>query len=481
MGRQVKIFLVAGALGITLCKLALDLASPGAWFWIFTCAYLGLAILALRLYMAREGGLDVFSPILPSLTLLYLYAASSALNTEVTGTTIFQDPISLNVLKTYYLACTLGVIGLGTGFLIQGTSSPNESRPQGPSDRTLRELLLLIVPVLALVCLPWMKEAFDFIHVKPYTETALAGRLAKQAMGEMQPMVEVFLIQLPSVLLMAVATCFLFRARWGVIKALGGVVLFANLATSALGGQRGGVALAGTVLLVFYHYRVHRLGMKGLFAIFIGGFLMTSTLSFVRSTNDFGEMLKLLTEAMKGGNTTFLAFQNSTEFAVGQNLMRLIAGIHDGQTNFTWGGSVVSELLVFIPRSVFPGRPLPLGEQFVVVFYPGVREMGGGYGFFNLMEGYWAFGLVGVFGFMAIYACIVDRIYRTFLKGGMSDFKALWYGNVLYASVFMAVRSGILGVFKAVLINSIPFLLVLFLFGWLSRHRSSPVDCSNLF
>lgn len=468
MSNAAKFFIAICIFSMMLFKIFLDLLPETMWFWIFSAFYGGFGFIAV--YLARGiKRLDVFSPLLPAIALSYLYAASSALSTEATGMTIYQDVITSSVLKTYYIACFLGELGLGFGFIL---AAGRPLKPVGPlyspDDRAFKGLILWFAPILALVCFPWVREYFDFINVQPYNETALAGRLAKQAMGETQPLQEVFLGQGPSILLMVFALLLLIRAENILFKILGFLILISNISTSILGGQRLALAMAGTAILVFYHYRVKLLGLKALTGVFVGGFLMTSTLSFVRSTNDFGQMAALVLEGLRSGGSgsagAFLAFQNSTEFAVGQNLMRLIAGIHDGQSSFTYGYSILTEITVFIPRVVFPARPLPLPDQFVVVFYPGVHETGAGYGFFNLMEGYWAFGLPGVALFMTVYGIILFQIYKIFVLGRMTDFKAAWYGYVIFSIVFTAGRSGIIGVMKTALISSIPFLVFLMFF-----------------
>lgn len=467
MSKETKLFLVLGLVTIILFKVVLDLAPKEGWFGLFTGLYVCLGLAAVYLAKGRKP-LDVFSPLLPALVLSYLYAASSALNTEATGMTVYQDVITHDVLKTYYLACILGEIGLSLGFIFAAGRLVRSDQPEsgmGPTDEGLLRLSLWLALLLGLACFPWMIEHFDFINVKPYSETALAGRLAKQAMGETQPLQEVFLGKVPSVLITVLCLLVLFKGRRLVLRMLAGLILLANLGTSMLGGQRMSLAMTGTVLLVFIHYRIKALGIKSLASVFVGGFLMTSTLSFVRHTNNLSQMLVLVMEGLKsgggGGAGAFLAFQNSTEFVVGQNLMRLIAGIREGQTHFTYGHSILTELSVFIPRALFPSRPLPMPDQFVVVFYPGVHETGAGYGFFNLMEGYWAFGLPGVALFAALYGIILFRIYKYFALGKMTDFKAVWYGYVIFAVVFTAGRSGLIGLLKTAMLNSIPFLILL--------------------
>jgi oligosaccharide repeat unit polymerase len=118
-------------------------------------------------------------------------------------------------------------------------------------------------------------------------------------------------------------------------------------------------------------------------------------------------------------------------------------------------------MLVFIPRAFFPDRPLPLGELFVETFYPGVRDEGGGYGFFILQEGYWSFGIVGVFAFMFLYGWCTNKIYQLFTKYRNFDIVVLWYASIYSVMVIAAVRSGILISLKTILMNSLPFILYL--------------------
>ena len=467
----------AGLLGVLAFTLSSGWLTPAGRFWLFGAAFALVALLAVRADR-RDRELDVFAPLLPSIVLLYLYVSSSALYATETGTTLYGDPVGRDVMRTFYLASLVGLTGLSVGYLL-GRSRP-ASLPGwlriDPSftDADFLRQLRWMVPALGLLCLPWVLEAFDFVRVRPYAETALEGRLLKREQGSGQPLAEVFLQQVPLVLLMALGILLVFRSRRASWKIVGAGLVGAHAATALLGGQRGVLMMAGTVVLVFVHYRVHRLRGWTLAGVFASGYLVVNALSFVRLTSDPAEMLSLLRTAWEGGDLRFLALSQSGEFAVGQNLMRLISAIQDGQVGFTWGSSVVTELLVFVPRAVLPSRPLPLAEQFVEVFYPGIREIGGGYGFFYLMEGYWALGLPGVFLFMTAFGWSVSVVYRAFTEGRMTDFQALWYAYALYALVLSSVRTGIIGAFKAALLASIPFLLVLGV-RRLSAARARPV------
>jgi len=186
-------------------------------------------------------------------------------------------------------------------------------------------------------------------------------------------------------------------------------------------------------------------------------------------------MASILAESVARGDTSFLKLGHTGEFLVGQNLMRLLIGMRDGETTYTYGESVISELLVFIPRALYRDRPLPLSGRFLDVFYPGLREAGAGYGSFYLTDGYWAFGLVGVLLFMIAHACVVQWIYKAFTENGMTDGTALWWAYLIYVLVFLAVRMGTVGMFKPALINSLPFLLLYFIPTLRLATRPSPV------
>jgi len=322
--------------------------------------------------------------------------------------------------------------------------------------------LLCAAPLLGIICIPWVKTAFDFVNIESYSITSQLGRIAKREMGATQPLQEVFLCNIPLALLLMLGILLIIRQKNVFAKAAGTAIIMMHIATTILGGQRNSLALVGTLILVFINYRVRRLGLFALTMIFVTGFLTINIMSLVRQTNNPVKMVQLFAESIAGGNTAFLRLEESSEFITGQTMMRLIGGIRDGETKYTYGSSIFTTLLVFIPRALYPDRPLPLSERYLEIFYPGVRDSGGGYGFFYLMEGYWAFGLVGVLLFMTAYACIVQWIYKGFTESVMTDGMAMWYAYIIYALVFMAVRTGVIGLFKIALINSLPFIILYF-------------------
>ena len=112
--------------------------------------------------------------------------------------------------------------------------------------------------------------------------------------------------------------------------------------------------------------------------------------------------------------------------------------------------------------------------MFVDVFYPGVREKGGGYGFFIIQEGYWALGLPGCFLFMAFFGFMVERVHALAMRFRQLEFAIFWYAAVYADLVMASVRSGVVGSFKAALLHSAPFFLVLGIYQALRWRRRVP-------
>ena len=421
-------------------------------FWI-------IASSGLYLYKI-VGEFDYFAPILPSFVLLYLYSISSALSATYMGATIYKDVVDSGTLLIYYLSCIIGLYALCVGFIWGHTKKIAKSvlAFRSLSDSKLLHKLLIYAPLSYMVFFQFAKKPFDFINVKSYSETSLTSRIESMADPSL-PILEVFCVYIPVTSLLCFATVIVFRKYNVFLRSLGLFILFSFSATALLAGSRSAIAQVGMLMVIFYNYRIKKISGKSFIAMFFVGYIVVNTMALIRVTKNPLEMVQVLYDNLNS-DISFLALEKSSELLTGQNLMRLISGIRDGETGYTYGFNVFTELATYIPRILYPGRPLPLSELFVETFYPGVRDSGGGYGFFYLMEGYWALGLVGVLLFMLTYARLVQLVYEKFYRNAESDFAVLWYAFILSALVMTAVRSGIIGVFKGSLMSSIPFILI---------------------
>lgn len=446
----VAMLIVACLAGLANCQHYIDR------LWAFAVYYFVLAAIFLKIYH-RRCSVDLLSPVIGLVVLLFMYSMASAIDVETNGTTYYGDYISSSSLIQYYIICLTGLAGLMLG-IISVKPGQNGRRLKLPSNRSARLFIFTLALVLGAVCIFNIVGFFNFADVKSYGDMALISRVERMQQAS-AGVKEVFTQNIPVAFILGSAVLLMFSRR-PFLRLAGFAVVADYLLVNTLAGWRGLVIGAAVMLVSYYHYKVKPIKVRT--GVMLGGvvYLFMNAMPVMRSSSDPLEMVSLLIDYFQKHGTKFLQLASSGELIVGENLLRLIEGIHRGETHFTYGWSVVTELLVFLPRVFFTERPLPLNEKFVEVFYPGVRQLGGGYGFFFLQEGYWAFGVLGVFLFMFFYGWLVQKIYLTFRRHFTSDLFALSYGGVYYAMVVSSVRNGILGAVKAALMNSLPFVVV---------------------
>ena len=449
-----------------LCGILYAASQTGnSLLWPYVALYFVIAAGFLYCYSIFQP-IDVFNPMLGLFVLLFLYSFASGLYVDQFGVMYFGEAASSRVQATYYLACTVGLLGLGFGCLLG--INPRESTAIGgryddlgkgaPNPQLLRKAVICGIVALVLFW-PWVSTQFNFLNVSSYAERALSMRVERMGNAAAGPQ-DVFLSQIPAMYILSAATLLIFGAKRLWARAVGVGVCGSYLVANTLAGWRGVVVTGLLIPVVYYHYRIKHISVR---AAILGGalvYLFVNGLSVVRFTSDPTEMILALRENVSGNGLAFARLTASGELVVAHNLMRLISGIEAGEAHFTYGRSIITELAVLIPKSIYPNRPLPLSEQFVETFYPGVLEAGGGYGFFILQDGYWAFGIPGVFLSMVFYGWITQRIYSYFVRRRDNDIAVLCYSAVYAAIVMAAVRTGMIGSLKAAAVNAIPFVFL---------------------
>jgi oligosaccharide repeat unit polymerase len=436
--------------------------------WAFTAYYIVTASILLKIYH-RKNSIDLLSPVIGLVVLLFLYSIASAIDVETNGTTYYGDHISSSSLLQYYLICLTGLVGLVLGMIMVNPKAKEKGKIRLPNNKTVRCCIFGLAIVLGSVCAVNIFGFFDVTNIKSYTDMALVSRLERMQVSS-AGVKEVFTQSIPVAFILASAILLLFSKKV-LLKVIGFAIVADYLLVNTLSGWRGLVMGAAVMLLSYYHYKIKPIKVKNGVILAIVTYLFMNVMPVVRSSSNPVEMLSLLLDYSQKYGTKFLQISSSGELVVGENLLRLIEGINQGETHFTYGWSIITEFMVFLPRIFFHERPLPLNEMFVEVFYPGVRDQGGGYGFFFLQEGYWAFGTFGVFLFMLFYGWITQKVYLMFRKHFASDLIALSYGGVYYALVVSSVRNGVLGAIKAALMNCLPFVILFVLLRLLEKTK----------
>ena len=433
---------------------------------LFVCAY--AAVVAVFFACSRgQKTWDLLHPAPGLFLLILLYALSSALFAEAQETTYYGEPLIEGVYWRYYAACLLGVAGLAAGLYVGGLLRPArtvKSSHQSAENDALNRIMLRTVVVLCLLTFPWVFGKLNFLAVKAYREVALSVRVERLA-DEAAGIFEVLTVYLPVTLMLVVCVRFMRSVSAPLIARLTGAAIFlAYLATGFLAGERYTILFCGILVVVYQHYWVKPITPS---AALVGGafaYLLMNLIPIVRYTSDPLLMIQIFTDVVQRDGLDEFSLGKSNELLTATNLHRQIQGLMLGEAPYNYGLSILTDLLAWIPRLVYPNRPLPSSEQFVDVFYPGVRETGGGYGFFIIQEGYWALGLVGCFLFMALFGFLVERVHALAMRFRHLEFAILWYAAVYADLVMASVRSGIVGSFKAALLHSAPFILILFVY-----------------
>lgn len=436
----------------------------------FTGGFLALALLP---HVARPLNYrtDVFQPYLGTAVLLYLYSLSTLLFVRETGLTYYAESVASADLQTYRWACLLAVAGLALGTTLASTAAMRLRRPQRSQNRQQRaqtNAWLQAAAVLGVVALPIIGEKFAPWSATNYAEIALSlriNRLADQSAG----LQEVFLEAVPTTWVLCAATVVIFdRHRAPYLRLLAGLLLMAYITTTLLSGWRGQLMVALLLVVIYFHYRVRSIR---LLEVALGGlsiYLLINVLSVARASANPVEMLQFLMSEIGDRGFEFLALQQSGELATSTNLLRLIEGIRSGEAHFGWGAIGLGQLAAFVPRTILPDRPEIASEMFVKIFYPGIFESGGGYGFFMPQDGYWDFGLAGVFVYCAVFAFLIERGYRWLRQRFEVDLFVFLYALLYSQLVLSVIRSGLFASLKAGLIAALPVLLLL---GWFSLRR----------
>ncbi len=437
----------------------------GVRFGVFVSLYWIVGLVFYYWYARLSSDpLDPLSPGFVLVMVLFLYAAAPGLYVERRGHTYLGDVIPPSVLNQYYVACLLGLLGLAIGVSgarrhRRAAEAPRTIWLLAPSDACVQRVLSYVAVFLAIVSFPFIVSGFDFFQVPSYSERAMELRLEWRD-NVQSGVLAVVSRDVPTALILAAACLLVIRSRSLWVRGMCLLLFAAYIATNTLAGWRGIVISALLMPVVFYHYRVRPLRLWSVAILALLGYLITSGLALVRQTSDARQMMQVMSDEVRTEGMNFAKLDSSGELMVGGNLMTLIQGINDGSVELTYGKSLVTEFATFIPRSLYPDRPLTLGEQFAREFSPTTHDAGGGFGFFCVMEGYWAFGYVGTFVFMLVFGWSVERVYQWFMRNMTRDVTALWYHGVFVMLVLVSVRNGIIGTYKLALMNSLPFLVL---------------------
>ena len=430
--------------------------------WCFAVVYWLIGVPFVRYLQEKYD--DLLHPAGPLLIVTFLYAFASILfYYNSGGETLYGDVISTPSFVSFCVACILGELGIIIGAIIAGRQLKGRQIQNVRGSVLLRlaiPVLIVIAATLAIFFFVDIIPAFNFLSVSAYSDWALNSRVAALEADAALPIRQILLTSMPSVLLIASGIFLIFRGKF-LVRFIGIAILGANILTGLLSGARGAMFATLCSIVIFIHYRIKRFRLPTMVLGVFCSILLLHAIALVRSTSKLSEMVDIFVTQTTGNVSHLLDLSGSGELLVGLNLMKTIEAISAGDSKFNYGKGFVDDILCYIPRAIFPDRPLPLGDKFVVEFYPGVHEMGGGYGLFFLQDGYWSFGLIGVFVSLFAYSWALSRIYFYFKIYFDSDFMVLVYGFIYFPLVIASPRTGLMISFKSAAVLAFPFMFVL--------------------
>ena len=340
----------------------------------------------------RHGHIDLFSPVIGIPVLLLLYSWGSGLFVDATGRTPFDDSIADSTRVIFYVCGLLGVAGFMAGAITAQRVGLLRFRVGGDPSLVSPSWYLVagvIGLAWAVIFIDDVFPRFNFMAVESYYDTAFASRVDR--MEDLTAGVrEVFTIYPAVVLLISFAVIAILKKDAPLpIKAIAAVILGAYFARNALAGSRQTVVQALILLAMYYHYHIKAVRPVATALAGAGLYLFVNLITVARRTAEPLEMLRYVVTYLTDVGASGLGLAASGELVTGANLHKLIEGLNSGLSDYMYGRNVINEILVFVPRVLYPDRPNSMAEEFVAQFYPGVLEAGGGYGFFILQEGYW--------------------------------------------------------------------------------------------
>jgi oligosaccharide repeat unit polymerase len=428
----------------------------------FTLCY--LVLLTICLYLSKERPTsDVLSPGVIFPLVLLAYSVASSLFVHEFGSTNFGYPVGPDIIRTFY-GC--GLIGLGAFFCGRYLSVRfpiwhfNNSEIAETDESPTRDKIIVYALLSGLLCAPFIATAFNVLSQQSYAERALQSRIEDME-DSASGLKQVFLMSTPVTLIVCASSLLMFdRGRGILIRCAGAIVIALNLGANLLAGWRGNLMMTLSLVGIYYHYRVRRFRLSHLMVGSALIYVLVNAMALMRISSDPLEMMDALNGDIGRNSFGFLSLTRSGELLTGTNLMRQIGGVRDGELKYSFGETVLDDILVFIPRPLYPERPLPSSEKFVEIFYPGVRETGGGYGFFILQEGHWVAGYFGVFVMMCAFGYLVYSVYWVFLSYQNSLGAVFAYALVYPILCVFSVRSGVVDSLKAAMIALIPVMLL---------------------
>ncbi len=426
--------------------------APGTELWCFGILVANVALFASYFNRTR----DLFEPLNLVISLYCTIVVAGAGAVLLNGD-VFYPPA---VMWRYYLSTTIGLVALACGYRwAKITRTPLfrvfERAAFSVDDDVFGYWLLFLGVVLG---------GSVLIHSglpAPVAYTEWSGDLrlewrASNASG----LVEYF--EEGATFLFFAAVLFTGRKHWGS-RALALTVAFAYGLLTVMSGRKHIFLFLVALAAMYWHYRIRPMRARYVLPAVVVVYVFAAMFNHVRDTTNLVEMVEKGVGYIREDPSLLSPTKVGELSGVSSVLFDLIERIERGGAEYSWGGTYVSEILTWVPRFVWPDRPLPLSEKYMHDFYPEDYDKGYGRGLFMPVSGYWAFGPLGVGIDFFCYGAILGGVYRLFRANDTSDAVFCLYCVVICLLAGTTLRSGLIGTLRQATMAAAPLVGLMFL------------------
>lgn len=247
---------------------------------------------------------------------------------------------------------------------------------------------------------------------------------------------------------------------WGLLLFTGLLIFWGGFANSIVRERREAIKVLLGVAILF-HYRVKRLSWKYVLPFGITIFILVYIIAILRFYGDFQTFYADILERNQEGTVTFLGFiLENGDFAAAYENFQFILEKVPQEIQYLFGSSYLKPFVFWIPRTVWPSKPIEATQLIVNFDLPFTFTSGTSMAITIIGELFWNLGILGIAVGMFL-AGVGVRVMKNYLE--LSNFHSLVV--LLYAGVgplifelFRGGSSTIVLIFVAVFL--IPYLLL---------------------
>jgi hypothetical protein len=453
------------SLGMTLLSIAPDDAFEVSLY--FTALFLIFAFI-----LSRQPGDDLLRPFV-WLTVLYIaYTVGGVFFMK----TSFQDQISRESELIFAATSLLGLLAMHFGHA-HGLRSRRGLARQPVVRRVTdaRYFEILCLATAALAAYPgrsWVADRFSPSRIAAYTDWASSRRA--EAMLDPQSGLAAYCGEMCIFLLLIALLLPLFygwKLRWLTVP-----IGLALILLTVKGGHKSYALFFVTGLAVRWNYQRSRLRVWHLLVGGATAYFLLAIFNHVRYTSSLSEMGRASVEMIQEDPTILTPAKGGELSSAVREYLILLDGIKLGIAEITYGGTLLRDLAAFIPKAIWPDRPLPASEFYMQSFYPQDFDEGKGVGLYIVAEAYWTFGFLGVAAEMALAGWFCSWMYAKLEPWSNEPVRPLLYAFALQILVIPVVRGGFILCAKTGLMFVGPVLLILALSTRQPLRGTSPAS-----